>query len=69
MKPTVWNIRVLVETDDEGVVQNKVEAIKEILCPSAGLNDPEHACDPPWFIVTSPLRRKKSKQWRPVLNS
>jgi hypothetical protein len=68
MKPTIWNIRVLIETDDEAVVEAKVNAITEILCPSAGLRNAEHMCDPPWFIVTIPLRPKKSKRWRPLLN-
>jgi hypothetical protein len=68
VKPTIWNIRVLIESDDESVVQTKVAAISEILCPGADLGDPQHNCDPAWFIVTSPLSRKKSKRWRSLLN-
>lgn len=64
----MWNIRVLIETDDESVVHNIVDVTSETLCPAVGLRDPQHACDPPWFMVTSPLRRKKSKRWRSLLN-
>jgi hypothetical protein len=68
VKPTIWNIRVLIETDNESVVQTKVAAISEILCPAAELGDPQHTCDPAWFIVTRPLSRKKSRRWRSLLN-
>ena len=68
VKPTIWNIRVLIETDDETVVTAKANAIIEILCPSAGVVDAEHTCNAPWFVVTSPLRQKKSKQWTSLLN-
>ena len=53
MRPKVWNIRVLIETDDEAVVDAKVEAIEEVLCASSNLRDPKHRCDPPWFIITA----------------
>ena len=68
MRPTIWNIRVLIETDDAAVVDAKLKAIGEAMCGPEELLGPEHRCDPPWFIVSSPMRKKKAKPWRKLLN-
>ena len=68
MRPTIWNIRVMIETNDDSVVQATTDAIRKTLCGPEHLLGPEHRCDPPWFIVTSPLNKKKAKGWRQLLN-
>ena len=68
MGPTIWNIRVLIETDDAAVVDAKIEAIAEAMCGPENSLGPEHRCDPPWFIVSGPMRKKKAKAWRKLLN-
>jgi hypothetical protein len=68
MRPTIWNIKVMVETDDFEVVRTKIDHIKEALCGPEHSLGPDHQCDPPWYIVTSPMARKKAKRWRKVLN-
>ena len=59
---------VLVESDDDAVVSAKVDAIKETLCGPEEKLGPEHRCDPPWFVVAGPMRKKKAKRWRKLLN-
>ena len=68
MRPTIWNIRVMLETDDEAVVQAKIDAIAESMCGPEDQLGSDHRCDPPWFIVSGPLGKKKAKRWRKLLN-
>jgi hypothetical protein len=68
MRPTIWKITVLVESDDDAVVNAKIDAIRETLCGPEEELGPEHRCDPPWFIVSGPMRKKKAKRWRKLLN-
>ena len=68
MRPTIWNIRVMIETDDDEVVEATIDAIGEALCGPEDTLGLEHRCDPPWFIISSPLDKKKAKRWRKMLN-
>ena len=68
MRPTLWKIQVMVESDDEAVVHAKIDAIAELMCGPEDQLGPDHRCDPPWLIVSSPMRKKKAKQWRKMLN-
>jgi hypothetical protein len=54
----------MVETDDDEVVRAKIDTIGESFCGPEDLLDPDHRCDPPWFIVSSPMSKKKAKRWR-----
>jgi hypothetical protein len=58
----------MIETDDDSVVEATADAIGEMMCGPEHTLGPEHRCDPPWFIVVSPLGKKKAKRWRKILN-
>jgi len=68
VRPTLWNIRLVIETDDEKVVQAKVYEIAESMCGPEDQLCRDHRCDPPWFIVSTMMRKKKAKHWRSLLN-
>ena len=68
MRPTIWKITVLVETDDHTVLDGKLDAIAEAMCGSEAMLGPDHRCDPPWFIVSNSMSKKKAKRWRDLLN-
>jgi len=68
VRPTIWNIKVMIETDDPSVVEATVDAFAEKLCGPEAEQGPDHRCDPPWFIVSSPLSKKKARRWRSMLN-
>ncbi len=68
MRPTMWKIKVLVESNDDAIVDAKIDAIREALCGPEDTLDPDHRCDPPWLIVSGPMRKKKAKRWRKLLN-
>lgn len=68
MRPTVWNIEVLIQTDDDAVVEATTDAIAALMCGPEHELGLEHRCDPPWFIVASPLKKRKAKRWRSLLN-
>jgi hypothetical protein len=68
VRPTLWNIRVLVETDDDEVLRAKIDALGELFCGPEDQIGRDHRCDPPWFIVSSPMSKKKAKRWRKLLN-
>ncbi len=57
----------MVETDDEAYLEALSDRIKNVLCPPDD-DGPDHRCDPPWMIVTSPMRKKQAKGWRKILN-
>lgn len=59
---------MFVETDDEDVVHAKIDAIAEAMCGPEEALGPEHRCDPPWFIVSGRMGKKKAKRWRKLLN-
>jgi hypothetical protein len=65
-KIDLWTIKLVIETNDEAVVAGISDAIAGLLCPDGVSQD--HRCDPPWMIVRSPVRRKKAKSWRQLLN-
>ena len=58
----------MVETDDNAILQAKIDAISESLCGPEDQLGPDHKCDPPWFIVSSPMSKMKAKRWRGLLN-
>jgi hypothetical protein len=68
VSPRIWSIKVLIETDDDAVVEYTVDKISELLCATERLGDPDHRCDPPWFIVSGPMSRQRTKRWRGLLN-
>ena len=68
VRPTLWNIRLVIETDDEKLVQAKVDEIAGSMCGPDDQLPLDHTCDPPWFIVSRPMRKKKAKRWRSLLN-
>lgn len=68
MRPTIWKITVLVETDDYAILDSKLDAIKEALCGPEDMLGPEHRCDPPWYMITTSMTKKKAKRWRDLLN-
>ena len=67
MAPPIYRIQVLVETADSAVLDKLADDIAELLCSDTS-DVPPHHCPVPWFIITSPLGRKKSKFWRHELN-
>ncbi len=64
-KPSIFQIKLLVETDDEDEVERLAEAVGLVVCPQDDPS-PSHACPVPWFVVTSELEDPES--WRDLLN-
>jgi len=66
---TLWEIRLLIETDDPGERERSTDSLANILCP---LPVSEHdECPTPWFIVATPLEHlddEEAERWRDVLN-
>lgn len=69
MPPTMWEIRLFIETDDVSVVEAIEESIETAHCGPENELPPEHRCDPPWFIVRTEMANDEdSAVWRVLLN-
>jgi hypothetical protein len=64
--PKLWRVKVFLESDDDELLRQKIDGFKDVLCDPAD-NGPEHRCNPPWMIITSPVTKRK-KLIRKVLN-
>ena len=67
--PRIYEIKLIVETDDEGEVERLTDAIQAAVCP---VTDEavavDHACRVPWFVVRTELSAKNAEAWRGTLN-
>lgn len=63
-RPPIFQIKVLVETDDLAELEALADAIGKVVCPAGASSG--HACRIPWFVITSPV--DKPKKWRDLLN-
>ena len=59
-------IRVLVEVESPGVVDQLAEAFEAAICPHPGGAD--HRCRRRWFIVSSELDEDEAAKWEELLN-
>jgi hypothetical protein len=50
----IWEIRLLVETDDPSELERLADAVALVACPEES-SDPDHTCRIPWFVVSSEL--------------
>jgi hypothetical protein len=64
-QPQIWRIQLLVETDDPEQVQSLADRVGLLACAVPGAN---HECDPPWFVITSPVDASEVDDWRDLLN-
>jgi hypothetical protein len=68
-QPTMWEVRLLVETDDPEELDRITDAVANIGCP---LPVSEHdQCPTPWWVVSTPLEQldeEEAARWRDVLN-
>lgn len=51
--PKLWSVTLYLETDDRAVVEEISNKITGLACPIDPQQD--HACEPPWFVITSDL--------------
>jgi hypothetical protein len=65
--PTIHEIKVLVELDDEKQLDLLVDRIGQVCCDKPH-DTPEEKCTVPWFIVASPLDDDEAASWRDELN-
>ena len=61
----IWQIRLLVESDDAAEVERLAQAVGRVACPEDDPS-PQHVCPVPWFVVTS--EAEDAEEWREVLN-
>ena len=59
-------IRVFVEVESPGVVDQLAEAFEAAICPHPGGAD--HSCPRRWFIVSSELDADEAAKWEELLN-
>jgi hypothetical protein len=52
-KPMIFQIKLLVETDDPAEVERLADAVAKAACPD-DLSE-GHQCSIPWFVITSPV--------------
>jgi hypothetical protein len=64
----IWEVRLLIETDDEADVERIADAVGKAACPHDALAEPDHACPVPWFVIRSPLYDQEASFWRDALN-
>ena len=62
----IWQIQLLVETDDSAEVAKLADAVARVACPEDAAQ--EHACRVPWHVETSLLSARKRRAWRDELN-
>lgn len=67
--PSMYAIRLIVETDDEAEVERLTEAICAVACPvDTDHLSADHVCRIPWFVITSTMSAKDAEGWRDLLN-
>ena len=64
--PQIWNVQLLVETDDESEVGRIADAVGKVACPEEPASD--HVCRIPWFLITTLLDEDDANRWREDLN-
>jgi hypothetical protein len=65
-RTTLWSIKIVLETDDRALVDQITDRVTDMVCPIP-VREP-HDCEPPWFVVTSRMPKKKARKWRTLLN-
>lgn len=61
-------IRVLVETDDDVLVDQLIERIEPLICLHDVAEEPDHRCPNRWFILASQLDDADAAEWEDLLN-
>jgi UDP-N-acetylglucosamine pyrophosphorylase len=62
----VFEVKLLIETDDETAVDTFAEAITKLACSMGDFED--HTCPLPWFVMTSELDDQQADEVRELLN-
>jgi hypothetical protein len=67
--PAMWQITLIIETDDVDELERIIEGVKRVACP---LPDDaiavDHVCPVGWFVITSNMPRKEADNFRDTLN-
>lgn len=67
--PAMWEIKLIIETDDLDELERITEGVMRVACP---LPDDEiaidHRCPVPWFVITSDIRPTEAERFRDALN-
>lgn len=64
MTKAIYEIKLLVETDDPAILDQLAAKVATAACDHDAHD--EHKCATPWFIITSPV--EDADEWRDLLN-
>jgi len=64
----LYEIRVLVEAEDQEEVDALVAATERLICPYDVAQHPDHRCPRRWFIITRSLDEDEAGELRELLN-
>ena len=65
-EPRVFEITLLIETDDEGTVETLAGEIGKLVCSHEDFET--HVCPVPWFVLTSQVEGADADEARGLLN-
>jgi len=67
--PDMWEIKLVIETDDAAAVERISDAVALAVCPVPfDRMTAAHQCEVPWMIATSELTGDEAEGWRGTLN-
>ena len=65
----LWQIKLIIESDDEAEVERVAEQVSRAACPTLpGDITVDHECEIPWMVVTSRIEGDEAEGWRDALN-